>query len=160
MADLLDLCADLPEVDLSAGEILVREGERTGSIWVLVSGSLRVTKNGAHINTIDRPGAVFGEVAVLLGSDHTATVEASVPTRLRYAHDGHALLHRDTRILFVFATALAERLSLLTTYLADLKNQYGDAPGIAMVSDVLGRLATHQAAPVRLGSAREPSPEY
>lgn len=160
MADLLELCTDLDEVELAAGEILVREGERTGSIWVLVSGSLRVTKSGALINTIDRPGAVFGEVAVLLGSDHSATVEAAVPTRLRYAQDGRALLHSDPRILFLFASALAERLSLLTTYLADLKNQYGDTPGIAMVSDVLGRLATHQATPVRLGSAREPSPEY
>ena len=58
------------------------------------------------------------------------------------------------------ATVLAERLSFVTTYLADLKHQYGDAPGLAMVSDVLKELAAHQGPAARPGSARDPDPEY
>ena len=56
------------------------------------------------------------------------------------------------------AIGLAERLNLVTTYLADLKHQYGDAPGIAMVGEVLARLAERQAPPARPGSARDPDP--
>jgi hypothetical protein len=44
--------------------------------------------------------------------------------------------------------------------LADLKQQYGDAPGLTMVSDVLNRLALRQTAPARPGSARDPQPDY
>ena len=55
---------------------------------------------------------------------------------------------------------LAERLNYVTGYLADLKCQYGDAPGLSMVETVLTRLAQRQDAPARSGSARDPDPEY
>ena len=58
------------------------------------------------------------------------------------------------------AVGLAERLNFVTAYLADLKHQYGDAPGLSMVDSVLTRLAQRQDAPARSGSARDPEPEY
>jgi hypothetical protein len=58
------------------------------------------------------------------------------------------------------AIGLAERLNFVTTYLADLKQQYGDAPGLSMVNDVLARLAQGQTPSARPGSARDPNPEY
>jgi hypothetical protein len=79
---------------------------------------------------------------------------------LRYAADGHALLASDPAITRLVAVGLAERLNLVTTYLADLKHQYGDAPGLAMVSEVLSRLAQRQAPIARPGSARDPDPDY
>ena len=58
------------------------------------------------------------------------------------------------------ATGLAERLAFVTTYLADLRHQYGDAPGLAMVSGVLQELAQRQGPPARPGSLRDPDPDY
>ncbi len=58
------------------------------------------------------------------------------------------------------AVGLAERLNFVTTYLADLKHQYGDAPGLAMVADVLGQLAQRQGPTAQPGSARDPDPAY
>jgi len=58
------------------------------------------------------------------------------------------------------AVELAERLNFVTTYLADLKHQYGDAPGLAMVSDVLAHLGQRKQPVARPGSARDPDPEY
>jgi hypothetical protein len=55
---------------------------------------------------------------------------------------------------------LARRLNYVMTYLADLKHQYGEAPGLSIVPDVLGRLAHHQKPEARPGSARDPDPEY
>lgn len=160
MADLLELTEHLPEVTLAPGDVLIEDGTQTGSVWVLVSGSLQVHKDGALINTIDRTGAAFGEVAVLQGSGHTATVTAAEPCTLRYARDGRALLLENPEILLAVSAGLAQRLDLVTRYLADLRNQYAGAPGLEMVSAVLGRLAHEPPRPVQPGSARDPEPEY
>lgn len=160
MADLLELTEGLPEVVLAPGDVLVEDGTRTGSVWVLLSGSVQVTKHGVLINTIDRPGAAFGEVAVLQGSDHTATVTAATECRLRVARDGRAFLLDQPEVLLGVAGDLAARLDLVTTYLADLRNQYSGSPGLDMVSTVLGRLQGTAPGTARPGSARDPDPEY
>ena len=160
MKDMLALSAHLPEVELAPGAIVVREGDAGGALWILVRGALQVRKGTALVNTVTRPGALVGEISLLLGTAYTATVEATEPSLLRYAADGHALLASDPAITRLVAVGLAERLNLVTTYLADLKHQYGDAPGLAMVSDVLSRLAQRQAPIARRGSARDPDPDY
>ena len=124
------------------------------------TGALEVRKGDVLVNAINLPGALVGEISVLLGTAYSATVAATAPSVLRYAADGHALLAGDPYIGRLVAVGLAERLDFVTTYLADLKHQYGDAPGIAMVSDVLSQLAQRQAPPARPGSARDPDPEY
>ena len=158
LPDMLALSASLPEVAFAAGDVVVREGGADGSLWVLVSGALRVTKGGIEVNTVNRPGALIGEVAVLLDAPHGATVEATAPSVLRHAVDGAALLAEHPTVTRLVAIGLAERLNVVTTYLADLKHQYGDAPGLAMVGEVLARLAARQAPPARPGSARDPDP--
>ncbi len=160
MADLLELTEGLPEVVLAPGDVLVEDGTRTGSVWVLVSGSMHISKHGALINTIDRPGVAFGEVAVLQGSDHTATVTAATECRLRVARDGRAFLLDQPEVLLLVAGDLAARLDLVTTYLADLRNQYSGSPGLDMVSTVLGRLRGTTPGTAIPGSARDPDPEY
>jgi CRP-like cAMP-binding protein len=160
VADIAEQIAALPDVALAPGDVLCAEGDAGGAIWFLESGSLRVLKAGVQVNTIATPGAVVGEMAVLLGVSSSATVVADEPTRLRVAADGAALLRHEPAITAHVAAVLAERLSFVTTYLADLKHQYGDAPGLAMVSDVLKELAAHQGPAARPGSARDPDPEY
>lgn len=157
---MLTLAADLPSMTLQPGEVLCAEGDRSGAIWVLVSGALRVTKGGTDVNRIDRPGAIIGEIAVLLGSGNSATVVADTPCELRVAADGAAMLRSHPEISTHVATGLAERLNFVTTYLADLKHQYGDAPGLTMVGDVLNQLAGRQGPRAQPGSRRDPDPEY
>jgi len=160
MFDMLALSAALPEVAFAPGETVIKEGGSAGALWILVSGALKVTKGGVIVNSITRPGAMVGEIAVLLDTVNSATVEATVPSVLRHAADGNALLASDPTITRLVAIGLAERLNFVTTYLVDLKQQYGDAPGLSMVSDVLARLAERQATGARPGSARDPEPEY
>ena len=160
VADMLALTAHLPEVTLAAGETVVREGGAAGGIWILVSGALVVRKGDATVNTITHQGSLVGEMSVLLGVDHSATVEAIEPSVFRFAADGRALLESDPAITTLVAIALAERLMFVTTYLADLTNQYGDAPGLSMISDVLGKLAQPRGPLASPGSARDPDPAY
>jgi CRP/FNR family transcriptional regulator, cyclic AMP receptor protein len=159
VTDMLALSAHLPEVELGAGETLVQEGGTGGAIWVLVSGALQVRKGAIAVNTITQPGAMVGEISVLLSTDYGATVEATEPSRLRYAADGQAFLS-DPVVTGLVAVGLAERLNYVTSYLSDLKHQYGDAPGLSMVPDVLTRLAQRQQPPARPGSVRDPDPDY
>lgn len=158
--DILLLTAGLPEVAFAPGDTVVREGDPAGGIWVLVSGRLVVRKGVVVINTIDRPGALVGEVSVLLDAVCSATVEAGTASVLRHAADGRALLASDPAITMRVAVGLAERLQFVSIYLADLKHQYGDAPGLSMVPDVIRRLADLQVPTARPGSARDPDPDY
>ena len=160
MPDMLTLSDHLPEVALAPGDVLVREGNPRGPVWVLVSGELTVSKGGTEVNTISLPGAVIGEMSLLLDLGHGATVVAATPARLRVAEDGAALLASDPAVIRLVAEGMARRLKFVTTYLADLKEQYGDAPGLSMVSDVLSTLSHQEQPAARPGSARDPDPDY
>lgn len=160
MATMLELAADLPAVAYAPGEIIVAEGDAAGGLWVLESGALNVRKAGVLVNTVTVPGALVGEISILLGMPYSATVEVATPAVMRYAADGQAFLARDPAILRLLAVGLAERLNFVTTYLADLKHQYGDAPGLSMIPEVLRKLSQRQAPVARPGSARDPNPDY
>ena len=160
MDELLQRTAGLPEIALAAGDTLLREGETGDGLWILVSGALQISKSGIAITSISRPGAAIGEISLLLNSAYTATVVASAPSIVRYADDGRAFLASEPVITRLIAAGLAERLDFATTYLVDLKHQYGDSPGLAMVSEVLDQLTHRQGPPARPGSAREPNPDY
>src|SRR5689334_20665795 len=98
MHDMLSLSAALPAVDFAPGDIVVEEGGTSGALWILVSGALQVRKGRVVVNTVTRPGALIGEIAVLLDGANGATVEATAPSVLRHAADGRALLAGDPRI--------------------------------------------------------------
>jgi CRP-like cAMP-binding protein len=158
--DALALTAHLPDVSLEAGDVVVREGGTSSSIWILVSGALRVVKGGVTVNTIEHPGSVIGEMSLLLGQRHSATVEATEPTRLRFAANGNALRDGHPQFAKLVAVGLAGRLAYVTTYLADLTRQYGEAPGLAIVSSVLTELEHRTGPRAESGSLREPDPMY
>jgi len=160
MDDMLTLSAHLPLVEFAPGDTVLREGAQAGAIWVLVSGALHVHKGDMVVNVITQPGAVVGEISVLLNTTYGATVVATEHTVMRHAADGRALLASDPAITTLVAMGLAERLNFVTTYLVDLKHQYGDAPGLSMIPDVLRELAQRQRPLARVGSARDPDPEY
>jgi CRP/FNR family transcriptional regulator, cyclic AMP receptor protein len=157
---MLSLTVGLPEIDVAAGDVVVAEGEVGGSLWILVSGRLAVSRGGIDVNAVVHPGSVIGEVAVLLGGGYSATVTAVEPTRLRYAADGAALLDEHAALAHLVAVGLAERLAFVTTYLSDLQHQYADTPGLAMVGDVLRRLGERTGPRAEPGSMRDPDPPY
>jgi CRP-like cAMP-binding protein len=157
---MVRLSMHLPLVEMTTGVEVVSQGGPSGGVWILISGALQVFKGDVTVNTITKTGAIVGEMSVLLGTDHGATVVATEPSSLRYAEDGHAFLFGDPEITKLIAVGLAERLNFVSTYLADIKEQYGDASGLSMVSDVLSHLAERQVVTARPGSARDPNPDY
>lgn len=161
MHELLRRVATLPERTFAAGESLVNDGERGPELYVLIEGTLEVRKLDARISTITEPGACIGEVGLLLGTPATATVVAVTPTRVHVAEDGAALLHSDPEVTVLVARMLAERLNLVTTFLADLRHQYGGEGGsLAVVDQVLANLVQRPGATAEPGSRRDPDPLY
>jgi len=160
MNDMLAISRHLPEVEFAPGDTIIEEGASAGAIWVLVSGALHVRKRNVVVNVITAPGAVVGEISVLLHTAYGATVEAAQHSVLRHAADGRALLLSDPAITTHIAVGLAQRLNFITAYLVDLKHQYGDAPGLAMIPEVLARLTQGQQPVAKTGSARDAEPEY
>ena len=70
-------------LELGAGEFLVREGEpATPEVYLLLEGTLGVQSKGTFIARLDQPGAVIGEVAVVLSSKRTADVVAESAARV------------------------------------------------------------------------------
>lgn len=160
MDDMLSLTTHLPAVTVPAGETVIREGGLDRTIWVLERGVLNVRKGGMVVNVISQAGAVVGEISVLLGTPYGADVETATDCVLRRADDGAALLASHPAITSLVAAGLAERLNFVTSYLVDLKHQYGDAPGLAMIPDVLRELSQRQRPKAQPGSMRDPDPEY
>ena len=71
------------------------------------------------------------------------------------------MLEDEPRLPLALARLLAARLHVMTTYLADIKQQYADHEGgLGMVDVVLGSLMRSSGARSELGSERDPNPEY
>ena len=68
--------ATLPLVTYQAGETVLSAGSTTGRLLFLKEGAVTVEKEGVQIARVTEPGAVFGELSVLLDQPHTADVRA------------------------------------------------------------------------------------
>ena len=68
--------AALPVVTYQAGETVIAEGSRTGQLLILGKGSVVIVKEDTEIAQVTEPGAVFGELSILLDQPHTAEVRA------------------------------------------------------------------------------------
>src|SRR5207302_6351422 len=124
MREILDYCAGGVQRDVSAGAFVVHEGGRTGHLYVLIEGRLEVIKGDAVVAAITEPGAVLGEMSVLLDTPHTATVRAAQDSTIYEIDDAAAFLRKQPAVAILIARMLAQRLNAANTYLADLKRQY------------------------------------
>lgn len=66
-------------VDFPAGHVIARQGEIGTGFFVLVSGSVRVVRDGAVVARLGA-GEFFGELSVLDRMPRNATVSAEEPT--------------------------------------------------------------------------------
>lgn len=143
----LELCGELPEIKADAGEVLIREGAGAVRLLVLVEGDIAVTRGEVQVARIRTPGAMFGEMAMLLDRPASATVTACVPSRLRVVEEPAAFLATNPAMALQVARMLAQRLHDATTYLADMKHQFEDRrEHFGRVDRILGSLLNQQPA--------------
>lgn len=80
-AELKELALVADELDLKEGRTLVREGRPGREFFILLDGTVRVSRGGRKLNDLG-PGEWFGEIALLTDTPRTATVTASSPIRV------------------------------------------------------------------------------
>ena len=161
MEELLSLAHAATKRTVEPGEVLLVDGEAVSALYVLLEGSLRVEKGGMPITTVAEAGACVGEMSLLLGVSATADVVAAERSVVAVIENAPAMLAGESGLAVALARLLAARLGAMTTYLADLKQQYGDHEGgLGMVDAVLGSLMRGPGARSELGSERDPDPEY
>jgi CRP-like cAMP-binding protein len=108
----IGLIAD--ELDLPAGKALIREGERGREFFVIVDGSVAVTRKGRKVPI--RGGAeFFGEMSLLSDAPTNATVTATSDVRALVitARSFKTLLAESPGIQMKILQSLAERVATL-----------------------------------------------
>jgi CRP/FNR family transcriptional regulator, cyclic AMP receptor protein len=126
--------ATLPLATYQAGETALSAASRTGRLLILKEGAVVVVKEGVEIARVVEPGAVFGELSVLLNQPHTADVRAVTASQF-YVADAATLLTSDPTALLYVATVLAQRLDSANRSLLELKRQVQAGES----RDVIGR---------------------
>jgi CRP/FNR family cyclic AMP-dependent transcriptional regulator len=114
--------ATLPLVTYRAGESVLTAGSTTGRLLILKEGAVEVVREGTQMAEVAEPGAVFGELSVLLDQPHTADVRALEASQFHVA-DAAAMLRVDPIALLYVATVLAQRLDSANRGLLELKRQ-------------------------------------
>lgn len=157
MRSIADLCGDLPISAFAPGDTLLPEGASTGKLYVLIDGIVEVVKSEVQITLVHDRGAIFGDMSVLLGAPHMATVRAVTPCTAYLAEGGETFLKSNPEITFFLAQILAQRLNGVTSYLVDLKKQFEDqANHLGMVDEILESLLHEQRNEFTPGSDRDP----
>ncbi len=159
MRAILDYCSGGVQRDVPAGALIIREGGSTGHLYVLIDGQLEVAKGDTVVAVISEPGAVLGEMSVLLDQPHSATVRAVSDSKVYEFDDAASFLRDQPAVALLIARMLAQRLNVATTYLADLRQQYaGHGTHLEMVGDILQRMINLPPREISPGSDRQSDP--
>ena len=149
MNGMLDLIAQHPVRHFEAGDTVLHQGETSGTLLVLIEGSVEVVRDDVCVATASQPGVVFGEMSALLGGPHTATVRARTRSSFALIGNPREFLETSPRAGLLIAELLARRLDALNQYLVNVKHQYEGHDHIGMVDEVLEALMHRQPRPAK-----------
>ncbi len=140
MAEMLELLGGCKTQNFALGEIVMEQGSPTGALLILIEGEVEILRDDVRVAKAAQPGAVFGEMSVLLSCPHTATVRALKPSRFAIIENPRQFLASSAQASFYIAGLLAKRLDTLNKYLVDVKRQYEGHDHLDMVDEVLETL--------------------
>jgi CRP-like cAMP-binding protein len=109
--ELDQISGSMRERRFAAGDTVTQEGAGGAGFFIVESGTAEVSVDGTARGSIG-PGDYFGEIALLTGSDRTATITAS-SDMLCYGMtpwDFRPLVESNSAIAWKLLTAMAEKL--------------------------------------------------
>ncbi len=137
---ILDCLQGHERRNYDSGQMIIRQGEQTDTLYFLIEGAIEVLKDDIRVATASQPGLVFGEMAVLLNSAHTASVRAIKPCSFFLVKQPRAFLASSPALCLQISELLARRLDTLNHYLVNVKQQFAGHDHIGMVDEVLEAL--------------------
>ena len=111
-SEIAQVASIADEVDVKAGNELIREGDRGREFFILLEGTADVRRRGRKVNSL-APNDFFGEIALVSRSPRTATVTTTGPGRVLVitASAFRSLLEQSPRLQSRVLEALADRLA-------------------------------------------------
>ena len=128
VASLLTLIYSSPTLNVAKGEELVTQGTPGRDLYVLESGKFVVERTGVAIATIEHADAMIGEMSVLLGRPHSATVRAERDSKVRVVHDAMRILEKHPELALRIAQLQSQRLDATSALLVELNHEHVDKP--------------------------------
>ena len=110
--ELKEIAESLRERPFAAGDTVVEQGVGGAGFFIVTEGEAEVSVDGEARGSIG-PGDYFGEIALLTGSDRTATIVATTDM-VCYGltpWDFRPLVESNSVIAWKLLTAMAEKLS-------------------------------------------------
>jgi CRP-like cAMP-binding protein len=109
--ELEQIAASMRERRFSAGDAVTQEGAGGAGFFIVEEGTAEVTVAGASRGSIG-PGDYFGEIALLTGSDRTATITATSDMLCwgMTPWDFRPLVESNATIAWKLLTAMADKL--------------------------------------------------
>ena len=151
--------ASLSVVTYQPGESVIADGSKTGRLLILKKGSVAIEKEGMEIARVTEPGAVFGEISLLLDQPHTANV-FTLETSQFHVADAGALVAENPIAVFYIAKMLAHRLDAANRALIELKSQLQSGEPHSVVAktvrEIEGLLASNSVNLVYAGYPYDP----
>ena len=105
------------------GRVLLPEGATTDLVYVLAEGRIEILRGSTQVTVLDEPGALVGEMSILLGIPHTATARALGDVKVHVVERAAEFFRTHPELSWLVAQLLASRLNAATTYLVDLNIQ-------------------------------------
>ena len=131
--------ADLPVVTYQSGETVIVDGSKTDRLLILKKGNVAIVKEDTEIAKVAEPGAVFGELSVLLGQPHTADVHALETSQFHIAN-ATTLFEQNPMAVLCVATVLAHRLDGANHALVQLKHQLQTGEAHSVIAKTVSRM--------------------
>ena len=133
--------ADHPLLVFEAGDVVLASGSRTGRLLILRHGVVDVVVDEVEVVRVDEPGAVFGEVALLLGQPHKADVRAVQPSSFHVVENGQAFLDSEPGVLLYIAKVLARRLDAVNHLLIEGRTRSAEEEPRGFFAELYRRLS-------------------
>jgi CRP/FNR family cyclic AMP-dependent transcriptional regulator len=129
----------LPLVTYQPGETVIADGSRTGLLLILRKGNVAILKEDTEIARVAEPGAVFGELSILLDRPHTADVCALETSQFHVANAETLFAENPMAALYV-AAVLAHRLDSANHALIQLKSQLQTGQPHSVVAKTVSKM--------------------
>ena len=109
------------EYECSPGEIIIEQGEAGRGFFILRSGTVEVYKDNLLLSVLQFPGTVFGEMADILGSERTCSIQAKTHCKLLHIDESNIqqLICERPEIAVRIIKTLARRLEKTTQKLTE-----------------------------------------
>jgi len=140
--EVLAKLANYPLRVFEEGDVVLSEGSRTDRLLFLKHGAVDIVVDDIEVVRADEPGAVFGDVALLLDQPHKADVRAVQPSSFFLIDHAERFLDDEPAVLLYIAKVLARRLDAVNHLLIEGRSRSAEAePRLGFFTEMYQRIS-------------------